>query len=759
MTPRHILSLKLPLAFKQLATTFAVVVMLLAVPVQTANIAYAAPIVPAGSANSVVPPAFSTHMSWSEEGTWHWVTLSYDGTQRFTGTNYDYSVGKPLPAATYVATRVRTLSGNDSCADCIKVAMDEEGPPSILGGPGNPALTAAYAHLDNGPRKLIDTQKPGVKRWTRGSWYLNYSPITRTFFSWTWVPDDGGFEGATTAAELSTSVTPSFASLGSATTASVLSPFSAGSRVFPLVGSYVMTQPFGCVPLNSGYPSPSFCPADRPSFHDGVDLAAPLGTPIVAAASGTVIFAGVDSTASKNPTIIIDHNGANAGYETVYLHWEKSFVKVGDHVGAGEVIAAVGSVGYSTGPHLHFSVRVVATNTTIDPIAWLAGSIQFATSTAAAEPAYAGVMQWQSLIVQASRAHNVPAGLLAAIMSVESGGNPSAVSPAGALGLMQMMPSQLTRLGVPQAKWTDPASNIDAAARYLAETLGTGGTLQDAVARYFGSGCDVLGTCTQDYVSRVLTLYVYFTTWLQTGTAPSLTSPIPSTTFQTPNTGTAVFTPGNNTGTSTTQATTNISVPTPAASPATTPTAVSTPSPTPSATPSPTPTATPVASSSPTSTAGNSATPTPATTPSPTPVATSTQTSSANQSPNPSSTPTPTATPAAGTTPTATPTATKTPTPNAAATTTPVPTNTSTPSASQATAPTPSIIATTAPSATPTPSTPVTRIVGPLLSELLPPPAHKPSTPTASPTGAAPSATPTSTTIDATPTGTATPSS
>ena len=432
--------------------------------------------------------------------------------------------------ATYVATRVRTLNEIDSCADCVKVSQNEEGPPIVLGGSNNPALAVAYAHLDDGPRKIVDATEPGSKRWTRGSWYLNYSPITKTFFSWTWVPDDGGFQGVTTTAELATSVVPSLASLGQVSLAQSNAP---GTRVFPIAGGYTISQGYGCVPLNTGYASPSFCPPDRPSFHDGVDLAAPLGTPILSAASGTVTFAGIDGTSSGNSMIVVDLDGSNAGYEAIYMHWEKTFVKVGDHVSAGQVIADVGSVGYSTGPHLHFSIRAVATNQTVDPVAWLAGSIQFATSNSAAEPSYASVMQWQSLIQQAAQSHDVPAGLIAAIMAVESSGNPSAVSPAGALGLMQVMPDQLTRLGVPRDKWTDPASNIDAAARYLAETSGRAERYRTPWPATLGPGCDALGTCTQDYVSRVLTLYVYFANWIETGTAPTLTNPAPVTRLNT----------------------------------------------------------------------------------------------------------------------------------------------------------------------------------------------------------------------------------
>ncbi len=661
--------------------------------------------VPVIDPTSIVPEQFRDNAAWSQEKGWHWVTLSYDGTQRFTGSDFDYSLGKPLPAATYVATLVRTLPATDSCADCVKISQNEEGPPAVMGGASNPALSTAYAHLDNGPRKVINAGNPSAQRWTKGSWYLNYSPTTRTFFSWTWIPDDGGFHGVKTEAELSTTVTSSFASLGGLNLSQSVTP---GSRVFPIAGGYVVSQAYGCVSLNAGYPSPTFCPSDRPSFHDGVDLAATAGTPIIAAASGTVSFAGIDpSTASGNSMIVIDLDGSNAGYETVYMHWEKSFVKTGDHVSAGQVIADVGSVGYSTGPHLHFSVRIGATNQTIDPLAWLTGSIQFATTNAQAGLAYAGVMQWQSLIQQAANAYNVPSGLIAAIMAVESGGNPNAVSPAGALGLMQVMPDQLTRLGVTQDKWTDPASNIDAAARYLAETLGSGGTIQDSVARYFGSGCDALGTCTQDYVNRVLTLYVYFANWIESGTAPTLTNPAPVLSTQVSTTTTvSASTNGNSTNS------------TPPPAPPTTPSPTQTPTDSPTATPSPT-TSAEAATPTPSPSATAGSTPAASTTPSASP------TSTPSPTPEPTGTPaaTPSATPAASETPAATPSATP------AASETPVSTQSATPTSTVE----PTATATPSPAPTKTPgdsnggstyngvsNLPTGPLLGPTLNELLP---------------------------------------
>lgn len=87
--------------------------------------------------------------------------------------------------------------------------------------------------------------------------------------------------------------------------------------------------------------------------HYGVDLAAPTGTPIVAADKGTVISAGYEK--SFGNVVRLDHGG---GIVTVYAHCSKIHVKMGQAVKQGEKIASVGSTGNSTGPHCHFEVRV-----------------------------------------------------------------------------------------------------------------------------------------------------------------------------------------------------------------------------------------------------------------------------------------------------------------------------------------------------------------------------------------------------------------
>lgn len=107
----------------------------------------------------------------------------------------------------------------------------------------------------------------------------------------------------------------------------ISSPF--GYRVHPITGKY--------------------------KLHSGVDMAAPRGTDILAANSGTVTAAYNYENGAYGKYIIISHGG---GRVTLYAHCDDVYVKKGDEVEQGEVIAAVGTTGSSTGYHLHFEVRI-----------------------------------------------------------------------------------------------------------------------------------------------------------------------------------------------------------------------------------------------------------------------------------------------------------------------------------------------------------------------------------------------------------------
>jgi len=87
-------------------------------------------------------------------------------------------------------------------------------------------------------------------------------------------------------------------------------------------------------------------------FHDGVDIAAPDGSPVKAAVAGKVTFSGI--MADYGNMVEVDHGN---GMVSRYGHNSANVVAVGDEVQAGQTIALVGSTGRSTGPHLHFEVR------------------------------------------------------------------------------------------------------------------------------------------------------------------------------------------------------------------------------------------------------------------------------------------------------------------------------------------------------------------------------------------------------------------
>ncbi|MFY9781016.1 MAG: peptidoglycan DD-metalloendopeptidase family protein [Candidatus Baltobacteraceae bacterium] len=115
-----------------------------------------------------------------------------------------------------------------------------------------------------------------------------------------------------------------------------------GQFIWPVHGP--ITSPFG-------YRTNPF--GGAPDFHPGLDIAAETGTPILAADSGRVIIAGWVS--GYGNYIAIDHG---RGISTGYGHCSRIDVSVGQDVQRGQVIGAVGSTGHSTGPHVHFEIRV-----------------------------------------------------------------------------------------------------------------------------------------------------------------------------------------------------------------------------------------------------------------------------------------------------------------------------------------------------------------------------------------------------------------
>jgi murein DD-endopeptidase MepM/ murein hydrolase activator NlpD len=97
--------------------------------------------------------------------------------------------------------------------------------------------------------------------------------------------------------------------------------------------------------------------------HNGLDLRAKIGTPVISVADGIVEFTGIDGkTRARGRSVVVDHNH---GFKTVYGHLQKFSVKQGDFIKKGDVIAMSGNSGLTNGPHLHYEVRYL--NRVLDP--------------------------------------------------------------------------------------------------------------------------------------------------------------------------------------------------------------------------------------------------------------------------------------------------------------------------------------------------------------------------------------------------------
>jgi murein DD-endopeptidase MepM/ murein hydrolase activator NlpD len=125
--------------------------------------------------------------------------------------------------------------------------------------------------------------------------------------------------------------------------------------------SMALSYPIPGAPIVSGFGMRVDPVLHTHLMHEGIDIWAPEGTPIHAAGSGTVIWAG-DRHGYGN-AVFIDHG---QGVVTVYAHQSKVGVAVGQHVGTGDTIGYVGHTGLAAGPHLHFEVRV--NGTAYDPL-------------------------------------------------------------------------------------------------------------------------------------------------------------------------------------------------------------------------------------------------------------------------------------------------------------------------------------------------------------------------------------------------------
>ncbi len=133
--------------------------------------------------------------------------------------------------------------------------------------------------------------------------------------------------------------------------------FYEGARLYQTERSFFLDIGFR-MPLLAGVPSSSFGMRKSPidghdRMHAGLDIAAPEGAEVVAAREGTVIAVGTDSVLGIR--VVVDHGG---GLQTVYGHLQYASVVLNQSVRSGTMLGAVGSTGLSTGPHLHFEIRL-----------------------------------------------------------------------------------------------------------------------------------------------------------------------------------------------------------------------------------------------------------------------------------------------------------------------------------------------------------------------------------------------------------------
>jgi murein DD-endopeptidase MepM/ murein hydrolase activator NlpD len=133
-------------------------------------------------------------------------------------------------------------------------------------------------------------------------------------------------------------------------------PFPQWTEAFMQPAQGTFTSPFG---LPRRYTA-----GGNISYHFGTDIASPTGTPIYATNVGRVVVA--DFYPIKGGLVVIDHG---ASVYSLYFHQSKILVSVGDTVSRGQQVGEIGTTGLSTGPHLHWEMRVNQVAT--DPLSWV----------------------------------------------------------------------------------------------------------------------------------------------------------------------------------------------------------------------------------------------------------------------------------------------------------------------------------------------------------------------------------------------------
>lgn len=133
---------------------------------------------------------------------------------------------------------------------------------------------------------------------------------------------------------------------------------------------------------------------NRDAFHNGVDLKAVRGTPVLASAKGVVEWAGQHQSSGLGRMVRLVHN---FGFESIYGHLTKVEVKVGQYVRQGDLLGYTGSTGLTDGPHLHYEVSYL--NRRLNPVPFLEWNLENYGAVFASEEQ----VQWESLTEMISR--------------------------------------------------------------------------------------------------------------------------------------------------------------------------------------------------------------------------------------------------------------------------------------------------------------------------------------------------------------------
>jgi murein DD-endopeptidase MepM/ murein hydrolase activator NlpD len=245
---------------------------------------------------------------------------------------------RSVPAVTTLPTSASPSIGRSRSSIPASVAID----PSSLKGTPRPTFTPQYVPLAGLRRTVVAPMKPQraseVKPVTKLP-QLTANKVVPT------VPAIPSVRPGAVAASQSKPI--AFVNIGENESNAEL--------IYPLTSPAPTTSSFGwrTHPITGNR-----------RFHSGVDIGAPMGAPVVAAGSGTIISSGWLGGYGK--AIVIQHNGVQ---QTLYGHLSEVFVQPGQRIEQGTVIGRVGSTGNSTGPHLHFESRMATSDgwVAVDP--------------------------------------------------------------------------------------------------------------------------------------------------------------------------------------------------------------------------------------------------------------------------------------------------------------------------------------------------------------------------------------------------------